>query len=403
MLAIGAAAEAVAALGENGDRTPSCTIVSAVVTASAVTVGSIGDSRAYWLSADPASTGPRRLSTDDSVAAGLVELGVDERTAMSMPDAHTLTAWLGADAPAVEPHVRTFVPDGPGAVLVCSDGLWNYYPAADSLTALALPTALTRPGAAAHDLADLALAAGARTTSPSPSHRFPLSRGITDHERPLGFPDRNLPERIPACGRDAGERGGHRDRHRQLRDRHRRRAARRWPGGRGDHRRLLGQHGSRLRQARRRQERHRRSHFRGPRRRRLRGGGGYRRGAHGVSGHTVAAARHPANKAAAIAAVQQLRAGAAPPSGTGCAWPGSCSGTGTGCVTPSCSPTAATSTRRSSNSTPKSPPAPVFTSATAAASAPTGRSRNCARSRPRCSGPSISSPTPRTWWPTSRP
>ncbi|BAW07846.1 protein phosphatase 2C domain-containing protein [Nocardia seriolae] len=160
MLAIGAAAEAVAALGENGDRAPSCTIVSAVVTASAVTVGSIGDSRAYWLSADPASTGPRRLSTDDSVAAGLVELGVDERTAMSMPDAHTLTAWLGADAPAVEPHVRTFVPDGPGAVLVCSDGLWNYYPAADSLTALALPTALTRPGAAAHDLADLALAAG---------------------------------------------------------------------------------------------------------------------------------------------------------------------------------------------------------------------------------------------------
>ncbi|MEU6585743.1 protein phosphatase 2C domain-containing protein [Nocardia sp. NPDC046763] len=160
ILAIGAAADAVAALGDSGDRTPSCTIVSAVITASAVTVGSIGDSRAYWLTTDPAATPPRRLSTDDSVAAGLVELGVDESTAMSMPDAHTLTAWLGADADAIEPHLRTFVPDGPGAVLLCSDGLWNYYPDADRLAELALPAARTDPRAAAHHLADLALAAG---------------------------------------------------------------------------------------------------------------------------------------------------------------------------------------------------------------------------------------------------
>ncbi|WP_460719680.1 protein phosphatase 2C domain-containing protein [Nocardia heshunensis] len=160
ILAIGAAADAVAALGDRGDRTPSCTIVSAVVTASSVTTGSIGDSRAYWLTGEPSAAPPRKLSTDDSVAAGLVELGVDEATAMSMPDAHTLTAWLGADADSIEPHVRTFVPSGPGAVLVCSDGLWNYFPTADTLTELALPQALTDPCAAAHHLADLALAAG---------------------------------------------------------------------------------------------------------------------------------------------------------------------------------------------------------------------------------------------------
>ncbi|MEC3953560.1 protein phosphatase 2C domain-containing protein [Nocardia sp. CDC153] len=160
VLAVGAAADAVAALGANGDRTPSCTIVCAVVTDSAVTVGSIGDSRAYWLTAEPSGGPARKLSTDDSVAAGLVQLGVDEDIAMSMPDAHTLTAWLGADAERIEPHVRTFVPDTPGAVLVCSDGLWNYFPAADTLAELALPQALTAPLATAHRLADLALTAG---------------------------------------------------------------------------------------------------------------------------------------------------------------------------------------------------------------------------------------------------
>ncbi|MGW4248425.1 protein phosphatase 2C domain-containing protein [Nocardia sp. NPDC004722] len=160
ILAIGAAADAVAALGDRGERTPSCTIVSAVITASAVTTGSIGDSRAYWLSGEPSAAAARKLSTDDSVAAGLVALGVEEATAMSMPDAHTLTAWLGADADSIEPHVRTFVPDGPGVVLVCSDGLWNYFPGADALTELALPQARTAPLATAHQLADLALAAG---------------------------------------------------------------------------------------------------------------------------------------------------------------------------------------------------------------------------------------------------
>ncbi|MVU77744.1 zinc-ribbon domain-containing protein [Nocardia sp. ET3-3] len=180
ILAIGAAADAVAALGDSGDRTPSCTIVSAVVTASSVTVGSIGDSRAYWLTDAPDATPPRKLSTDDSVAAGLVELGVDEATAMSMPDAHTLTAWLGADAVGIEPHVRTFVPDGPGAVLVCSDGLWNYFPGADALTELALPQARTAPLATAHQLADLANAAGGGdnitvAVAPFPATSFPAT------------------------------------------------------------------------------------------------------------------------------------------------------------------------------------------------------------------------------------
>ncbi|MFI1912435.1 PP2C family serine/threonine-protein phosphatase [Nocardia sp. NPDC020380] len=158
--AVAVAATAVNALGDRSESSPACTYVSAVLTATGVTVGWVGDSRAYWLAIDPDATPSQCLTIDDSVAAGLIALGVTEEQAMSSPGAHTLTAWLGADADRVEPHVQTFAPAGPGAVLVCSDGLWNYFSAANALADLAFPAAATAPLAAAHNLADLALAAG---------------------------------------------------------------------------------------------------------------------------------------------------------------------------------------------------------------------------------------------------
>jgi serine/threonine protein phosphatase PrpC len=45
--------------------------------------------------------------------------------------AHTLTRWLGADSepePWSENSVRTITTAGPGVLLLCSDGLWNYLP-----------------------------------------------------------------------------------------------------------------------------------------------------------------------------------------------------------------------------------------------------------------------------------
>lgn len=103
---------------------PSCTYVSAVVTGSQVTVGWLGDSRAYWL----APEGARVLTTDDTVAAELVAEGMSEEQAMSVHQAHALSKWIGADAGQVEPRTVTFEPEGPGLVLLCSDGLWNYLP-----------------------------------------------------------------------------------------------------------------------------------------------------------------------------------------------------------------------------------------------------------------------------------
>lgn len=163
--AIARAAEAVAALVDHGGETtqpnaepPSCTYVSALTHGDAVTVGWIGDSRAYWL----AEGGGSRLTDDDSWAGQMVASGaLTEEEAERHPNAHVITAWLGADAGELDPHVHTFTPDGAGVVLVCSDGLWNYLPEAAELTA-AVPSASAEPMAAAQTLTQLALDAGGR-------------------------------------------------------------------------------------------------------------------------------------------------------------------------------------------------------------------------------------------------
>jgi len=130
--AAGRAARAVARLGGADHNSPACTYVSLVVAADTVTVGWVGDSRAYWL----ANGSSALLTEDDSWAVQKIargELGTDE--AMADPRAHLLTGWLGADAGHVEPHVRSFAPGGPGLVLACSDGLWNHLPDPADLTA----------------------------------------------------------------------------------------------------------------------------------------------------------------------------------------------------------------------------------------------------------------------------
>ncbi|NUP47194.1 MAG: serine/threonine-protein phosphatase, partial [Catenulispora sp.] len=141
--AVRTADAAVAALSRDSDHgnPPACTYVSALVGAdTGITVGWLGDSRAYWLAADG---GSRQLTRDDAEEGS-----------------HAIEAWLGDDSGAPEPHVLSFVPSGPGVVLVCSDGLWNYVEAAADLAALALPEALTEPMPAATRLVRTALDAG---------------------------------------------------------------------------------------------------------------------------------------------------------------------------------------------------------------------------------------------------
>jgi serine/threonine protein phosphatase PrpC len=154
------------------DGAPASTYVSAIVTQGQVTICWLGDSRAYWLAANaPAPGGPndtiditggsRRVTRDDSLAEEIVAAGLatmDE--AMASPQAHVITRWLGADLPEPQPHIEQFSPTGPGVLLLCSDGLWNYRPEAAELAAMAMPAALTRPLDAAADLAKFALDSG---------------------------------------------------------------------------------------------------------------------------------------------------------------------------------------------------------------------------------------------------
>ena len=175
LAAVHEAHEALRRLG-TPSQAPSATYVSAVIDAAAVTVCWLGDSRAYWL----AESGAIRLTTDDSVAEELVAQGsLTEAAALASPQAHVITGWLGADLAWPQPHLRRFEPPGPGVVLVCSDGLWNYRPEAADLADLALPAALTDRLGAAGTLLKFALDAGGMDNITVVLAPFPLARPQT--------------------------------------------------------------------------------------------------------------------------------------------------------------------------------------------------------------------------------
>jgi PPM family protein phosphatase len=159
------AAKAAAAAGTGADLStaPSCTYTAAAVVSSStgavdITVGNVGDSRAYWLPASPEPA--QQLTVDDSLAQELITAGAAADSEAVQAGAHTLTRWLGADAdpkPWSNSSVHTITVAGPGALLLCSDGLWNYLPDADDIRSFC---AGTDPGAAARALVGYALQAG---------------------------------------------------------------------------------------------------------------------------------------------------------------------------------------------------------------------------------------------------
>lgn len=164
-----AAFQAVRDVSTGTGHSPSCTYVAAILRACAdgefeITVANVGDSRAYWLCPDEAHGAPpsRRLSIDDSWAQALVDAGVmDEQAAMQDPRAHALVRWLGADSEhkAADTRVQSSRVRGPGVLLLCSDGLWNYLADPADLAALATGTPADA-GEAAGELVEYALRGG---------------------------------------------------------------------------------------------------------------------------------------------------------------------------------------------------------------------------------------------------
>ncbi len=135
--ALVAAQEAVADLSyvpRDGEDPPQTTIVAAAIQRRRVTLGWLGDSRAYYLTPD----GGRQLTEDHSwvnevVAAGRMSLSEARRA----PLARAVTRSLGGRGPADEPSLTTFdVPPGPGFLLLCTDGLWTCVPEPAHLAAL---------------------------------------------------------------------------------------------------------------------------------------------------------------------------------------------------------------------------------------------------------------------------
>jgi serine/threonine protein phosphatase PrpC len=138
----------------------SCTFVAAVLEDGLLVAGNVGDSRAYWFPDDAEAVA---LTVDDSWAAELIATGVSREEAESGPHAHAITRWLGKDAPDHTPRMTTVHVTGPGWILVCSDGLWNYCSEAAPLADLVRQTAAGcggEPLATASALVDWANAQG---------------------------------------------------------------------------------------------------------------------------------------------------------------------------------------------------------------------------------------------------
>jgi serine/threonine protein phosphatase PrpC len=129
---------------EAGKDPPGATIVAALARPGLVAVGWLGDSRAYWLGEGEA----RQLTRDDSWAVEQVESGaMTLEEALAAPAAHAIThcigplEGLGGDepiptVPPISPHTLEFRPAGPGLLVLCSDGLWQYASEPEAFTTL---------------------------------------------------------------------------------------------------------------------------------------------------------------------------------------------------------------------------------------------------------------------------
>ena len=153
-----AAAVAAAGTGDGIDSTadnpPSSTFVSAVVTPHAVTVGWVGDSRAYWIGDDGVAA---CLTVDDTFAGRMAAEGEE---VSNLPEAHALLRWLGADSIDTAPHLVRLHPGGPGTVIVCSDGLYRYAASPEEMSAAVRERPTETPIRMVRSLVQLALDAG---------------------------------------------------------------------------------------------------------------------------------------------------------------------------------------------------------------------------------------------------
>jgi len=117
---------------------PETTLVAVVRRQRTITLGWLGDSRAYYLHGDSGQL----LTEDHSWVNEIVAAGKLTRPeALQSPKAHCITRSVGgpvgSGAAGDEPSLATLeLPVGSGYLLLCTDGLWNYAPDPECLAKL---------------------------------------------------------------------------------------------------------------------------------------------------------------------------------------------------------------------------------------------------------------------------
>jgi len=129
-----------AAIGErvpttDDEEPPGTTLVAALVQGRRLVIGWVGDSRAYWITQHSAEL----LTHDHSWVNEVVARGeLSETEALASPFAHALTSCLGPrsvgdEMTIVEPSIIERELVEPGTLVLCSDGLWNYFERAEDV------------------------------------------------------------------------------------------------------------------------------------------------------------------------------------------------------------------------------------------------------------------------------
>jgi PPM family protein phosphatase len=124
--AVGAANQAVLALPfvSSGEDGPETTIVIALCRNGRMAIGWAGDSRAYLIGSDAEEI----LTVDDSWVEQVVRSGeMSREQAEGDRRAHYVTQVLGMRDQQLDGHVVERDLPGSGILLLCSDGLWNYF------------------------------------------------------------------------------------------------------------------------------------------------------------------------------------------------------------------------------------------------------------------------------------
>jgi protein phosphatase len=98
------------------------TLTAALILGDQVTIGHVGDSRAYFAEADGELNA---ITKDHSLVKRLLELGqISEKEASIHPQRNVLYRAVGQTEP-YRPDIDTLTFPAPGSLLLCSDGLWG--------------------------------------------------------------------------------------------------------------------------------------------------------------------------------------------------------------------------------------------------------------------------------------